>query len=93
MNTQYLLCRWDSTKLLYCDLLSVFENEILPIYNSSHIQYVIYYFVSFKPSLAEKFSDWLWNKCCDVSSPSTIRQAAAGYLASFLGRAPFILIK
>lgn len=83
--------RWNDTKLLYHDLLSVFENEILPTYNSSHIQYVIYYFISFKTTLAENFSNWLWKKCCDVSSSSTIRQAAAGYLASFLCRAPFII--
>ncbi|XP_027843438.1 RNA polymerase I-specific transcription initiation factor RRN3-like isoform X1 [Aphis gossypii] len=82
---------WNDTKLLYHDLLSVFESEILPTYNSSHIQYVIYYFISFKTTLAENFSNWLWKKCCDVSSSSTIRQAAAGYLASFLCRAPFIL--
>ncbi|XP_022170492.1 RNA polymerase I-specific transcription initiation factor RRN3-like isoform X1 [Myzus persicae] len=81
---------WNDTKLLYHDLLSVFESEILPTYNSSHIQYVIYYFLSFKTTLAENFSNWLWKKCCDVSSSSTIRQAAAGYLASFLCRAPFI---
>lgn len=82
---------WDSTKLFYHDLLSIFESEILPTYNSSHIQYVIYYFLSFKTTLAENFSNWLLKKCCDVSSPSTLRQAAAGYLASFLCRAPFII--
>jgi len=81
---------WDSTKLFYHDLLSIFESEILPTYNSSHIQYVIYYFLSFKITLAENFSNWLLKKCCDISSPSTLRQAAAGYLASFLCRAPFI---
>ncbi|XP_050531899.1 RNA polymerase I-specific transcription initiation factor RRN3-like [Daktulosphaira vitifoliae] len=83
---------WDNTKLLYQDLLSVFESEILPTYASSHVQYIIYYFLSFKFILAEKFSCWLWKKCCDVSAPSTIRQAAAGYLASFMSRAPFISI-
>lgn len=86
----YICFRWDNTKLLYHDLLSIFENEILPTYNSSHIQYVIYYFLSFKMTLAENFSNWLWKKCCDVSSPSTLRQAAAGYLASFLCRATFV---
>ncbi|VVC30426.1 RNA polymerase I specific transcription initiation factor RRN3 [Cinara cedri] len=81
---------WDNTKSLYHDLLSVFENEILPTYNSCYIQYVIYYFLSFKMTLADNFSNWLWKKCCDVSSPITLRQAAAGYLASFLCRAPFV---
>lgn len=71
-------------------MLIVFENDILPIYNTSHIQYLIYYFLSFKPTLAENFRNWLWKKCCDVSSPSTIRQAAAGYLASFVCRSPFL---
>lgn len=71
-------------------MLTVFENEILPIYNTNHVQYVIYYLLSFKPSLAENYSNWLWKKCSDVSSPSTIRQAAAGYLASFLCRSPFV---
>ncbi|XP_050436461.1 RNA polymerase I-specific transcription initiation factor RRN3-like [Adelges cooleyi] len=83
---------WDSARLLFQDLLAVFESEILPTYASSHIQYVIYYFVSFKPALAEKFSIYLWKKCCDVTAPSTLRQAAAGYLASFLSRAPFVSI-
>jgi RNA polymerase I-specific transcription initiation factor RRN3 len=81
---------WQNTKSMYHDLLSVFENEILPTYNSSHIQYIMYYFLSFKTTLAENFSTWLWKKCCDVSSPSTLRQAAVGYLASLLCRAPFI---
>lgn len=82
--------RWVNTKLLYHDILSVFEKEILPTYNSSHIQYMIYYFLSFKMNLAENFCNWLWNICCNVSSPSTLRQASAGYLASFLCRAPFV---
>ncbi|VVC30424.1 Hypothetical protein CINCED_3A002920 [Cinara cedri] len=81
---------WGNTKLLYHDLLGIFENEILPTYNSSHVQYIIYYLLSFKMTLAENFSNWLWKKCCDVSSPITLRQAAAGYLASFLCRAPFV---
>lgn len=71
-------------------MLTVFENDILPIYNTSHVQYVIYYFLSFKPALAENFKNWLWKKCCDVSSLSTLRQAAAGYLASFVCRSPFL---
>ncbi|XP_050436123.1 RNA polymerase I-specific transcription initiation factor RRN3-like isoform X2 [Adelges cooleyi] len=83
---------WDNTKSLYQDLLAVFESEILPTYASSHIQYIVYYFVSFKATLSEKFSNYLWKKCCDMSAPSTLRQAAAGYLASFLSRAPFVSI-
>jgi len=92
-NCIYVLFRWDNTKSLYHDLLSIFESEILPTYLCSHIQYVIYYFLSFKTTLAENFSNWLLKKCCDVSSSSTLRQAAAGYLASFLCRAPFITNK
>lgn len=71
-------------------MVTIFENEILPTFNTSHIQYVIYYLLSFKPTLAENFCNWLWKKCCDESSPSTLRQAAAGYLASFVCRSPFI---
>lgn len=41
-------------------------------------------------ALAEAFLDHLWKVLQSVSQPAVLRQAAAGYMGSFLARAKFI---
>lgn len=41
-------------------------------------------------ALAEAFLDHLWKILQSPSQPAVLRQAAAGYLGSFLARAKFI---
>lgn len=41
-------------------------------------------------ALAEAFLDHLWKILQNPSQPAVLRQAAAGYLGSFMARAKFI---
>ncbi|XP_076000053.1 RNA polymerase I-specific transcription initiation factor RRN3 [Genypterus blacodes] len=80
----------EKTKDLYRDLLNVFDKFILPTHASCHVQYIMFYLCSFKLALAEAFLDHLWKILQCPSQPAVLRQAAAGYLGSFLARAKFI---
>ncbi|KAM9744951.1 LOW QUALITY PROTEIN: RNA polymerase I-specific transcription initiation factor RRN3 [Menidia menidia] len=80
----------ETTKELYRDLLSVFDKLILPTHASSHVQYTLFYLCSFRLALAEAFLDHLWKVLQNPSQPAVLRQAAAGYLGSFLARANFL---
>nr|XP_046270481.1 RNA polymerase I-specific transcription initiation factor RRN3 [Scatophagus argus] len=80
----------ERTKELYRDLLSVFDKLILPTHASCHVQYSLFYLCSFRLALAEAFLDHLWKTLQNPSQPAVLRQAAAGYLGSFLARAKFI---
>ncbi|KAM4716570.1 RNA polymerase I-specific transcription initiation factor RRN3 isoform 2-T2 [Anableps anableps] len=80
----------ERTKELYKDLLSVFDKLILPTHASCHVQYTLFYLCSFKLALAEAFLDHLWKILQNPAQPAVLRQAAAGYLGSFLARAKFI---
>ncbi|XP_072224911.1 RNA polymerase I-specific transcription initiation factor RRN3 [Leuresthes tenuis] len=80
----------ERTKELYKDLLNVFDKLILPTHASSHVQYTMFYLCSFKLALAEAYLDHLWKILQNPSQPAVLRQAAAGYLGSFLARAKFI---
>lgn len=80
----------ERTKDLYRDLLSVFDKLILPTHASCHVQYTLFYLCSFRVALAEAFLDHLWKILQSPSQPAVLRQAAAGYLGSFLARAKFI---
>uniref|UniRef100_A0A667YCW2 RRN3 homolog, RNA polymerase I transcription factor n=1 Tax=Myripristis murdjan TaxID=586833 RepID=A0A667YCW2_9TELE len=79
----------ERTKELYRDLLSVFDKLILPTHASSHVQYTVFYLCSFR-QVTEAFLDHLWKILQSPSQPAVLRQAAAGYMGSFLARAKFI---
>lgn len=81
---------WERTKSLYVDLTSVFEQVILPTHASYHVQFLIFYFISFKKSLAYSFLNLLWRKVVNISMAPVIRQVSASYIASLLSRAKFI---
>uniref|UniRef100_G3NKD5 RRN3 homolog, RNA polymerase I transcription factor n=1 Tax=Gasterosteus aculeatus aculeatus TaxID=481459 RepID=G3NKD5_GASAC len=80
----------EKTKDLYRDLLSVFDKLILPTHASYHVQYTLFYLCSFRMGFAEAFLDHLWKILQSPSQPAVLRQAAAGYLGSFLARAKFV---
>ncbi|XP_041813280.1 RNA polymerase I-specific transcription initiation factor RRN3 [Chelmon rostratus] len=80
----------ERTKELYRDLMSAFDKLILPTHASCHVQYTLFYLCSFRLALAEAFLDHLWKILQSPSQPAVLRQAAAGYLGSFLARAKFI---
>ncbi|XP_074511145.1 RNA polymerase I-specific transcription initiation factor RRN3 [Sebastes fasciatus] len=80
----------ERTKDLYRELLSVFDKLILPTHASCHVQYTLFYLCSFRVALAEALLDHLWKILQSPAQPAVLRQAAAGYLGSFLARAKFI---
>ncbi|XP_007568372.1 RNA polymerase I-specific transcription initiation factor RRN3-like [Poecilia formosa] len=80
----------ERTKELYKDLLSVFDKLILPTHASGHVQYTLFYLCSFKLALAEAFLDHLWKVLQNPTQPAILRQAAAGYMGSFMARAKFV---
>uniref|UniRef100_A0A3Q3WJR7 Uncharacterized protein n=1 Tax=Mola mola TaxID=94237 RepID=A0A3Q3WJR7_MOLML len=76
----------ERTKELYRDLLSVFDKLILPTHASCHVQYILFYLCSFKLGNDSRKMSSLQNP----SQPAVLRQAASGYLGSFLARAKFV---
>ncbi|CAJ1075368.1 RNA polymerase I-specific transcription initiation factor RRN3 isoform X1 [Xyrichtys novacula] len=80
----------ESIRELYKDLLNVFDKVILPTHSSCHVQYILFYLCSFRLTLAEAFLDHLWKILRSPSQAAVLRQAAAGYMGSFLGRAKFV---
>uniref|UniRef100_A0A3Q3W7M9 Uncharacterized protein n=1 Tax=Mola mola TaxID=94237 RepID=A0A3Q3W7M9_MOLML len=76
----------ERTKELYRDLLSVFDKLILPTHASCHVQYILFYLCSFKLVSTSHTAPLLQNP----SQPAVLRQAASGYLGSFLARAKFV---
>ncbi|XP_063071035.1 RNA polymerase I-specific transcription initiation factor RRN3 [Engraulis encrasicolus] len=80
----------ERTKALYRDLLGVFDKLILPTHASYHVQYCVFYLSSLRLGLAEAFLDHLWKLLQSPSQPPILRQAAAGYIGSFLARAKFL---
>ncbi|XP_039950355.1 RNA polymerase I-specific transcription initiation factor RRN3 [Bactrocera tryoni] len=71
-------------------LLTAFDNVILPSHNTHHVQFLLFYHSSFKNTIAEAFLQSLWDKIKNPNVSAVIRQAAVGYIASFLARAKFL---
>ncbi|XP_026991720.1 RNA polymerase I-specific transcription initiation factor RRN3 [Tachysurus fulvidraco] len=82
----------ERVKLLYRDLVCVFDKLVLPTHASCHVQFCMFYLCSFRLGLAEAFLDHLWKVLQSPSQPAVLRQAAAAYMGSFLARAKFIPI-
>lgn len=80
----------EKTKALYRDLMILFDKLLLPTHASCHVQYCIFYLSSFRLALAEAFLDHLWKQLQNPTMASVLRQAAAGYMGSFLARARFL---
>uniref|UniRef100_A0A8D0CJ37 RRN3 homolog, RNA polymerase I transcription factor n=1 Tax=Scleropages formosus TaxID=113540 RepID=A0A8D0CJ37_SCLFO len=78
------------TKELYRDLVCVFDKLLLPTHACCHVQYALFYLCSFRVGLAEAFLEHLWKLLQSPSQPAILRQAAAGYIGSFLARAKFV---
>ncbi|KAA0705557.1 RNA polymerase I-specific transcription initiation factor RRN3 [Triplophysa tibetana] len=80
----------EKTKALYKDLLCVFDKVVLPTHASCHVQFLVFYLCSFRLGFAEAFLDHLWKQFQSPSQPPVLRQAAAGYMGSFMARAKFL---
>ncbi|KAK2829688.1 hypothetical protein Q7C36_017678 [Tachysurus vachellii] len=82
----------ERVKVLYRDLVCVFDKLVLPTHASCHVQFCMFYLCSFRLGLAEAFLDHLWKVLQSPSQPAVLRQAAAAYMGSFLARAKFVPI-
>uniref|UniRef100_A0A8B9RD79 RRN3 homolog, RNA polymerase I transcription factor n=1 Tax=Astyanax mexicanus TaxID=7994 RepID=A0A8B9RD79_ASTMX len=82
----------EMAKGVYRDLVCIFDKLMLPTHASCHVQYCMFYLCSFRLGLAEAFLDHLWKLLQSPSQPPVLRQAAAGYMGSFLARAKFLPI-
>lgn len=81
---------WDKAKPLFQDLIKIFDEVILLTHASNHVQFLLFFFLSFKPALGQFFIQMLWKKVSDVNIPPIIRQAAVCYMASFMARAMYL---
>lgn len=67
-------------------LLSIFESEILPTFNSSCVQFAFFYLINLKEEYLNAFMDFLWKKFLNVSTPLALRILAVGYISGVLAR-------
>ncbi|XP_065670664.1 RNA polymerase I-specific transcription initiation factor RRN3 [Hydra vulgaris] len=81
---------FDTANELSKDLLLVFENVILKTQQSSHVQFIIFYFASLNKHFYEEFLDCCWTILKNPNKAVIIRQASVSYIASFLARAKFV---
>lgn len=81
---------WENTKTLYQDMIKVFDQVILPTYNTHHVQYIMFVICCFKTAVTEGFLNYLWKKVCTPNVPVIIRQSAVFYIASLIARATFV---
>lgn len=73
--------------------MNIFENLILPTYNSHHIQFSIFYYCSLKPAILKTFIDCCWTKLNNFNETPLIRRTAVCYIASFMCQAKFVTKK
>ncbi|KAK3586143.1 hypothetical protein CHS0354_033267 [Potamilus streckersoni] len=81
---------WETTKLLYREMLMIFERIILPTYASCHVQFIMFYLCSIKESICEGFLDYLWKKVQDPNTAAIFRQVTVAYMGSLLARGKFV---
>ncbi|XP_072036976.1 RNA polymerase I-specific transcription initiation factor RRN3-like [Amphiura filiformis] len=82
----------EEAKVLHRHMLLVFEKVLLRTHGSSHVQFLFYYFCSFRQAIVDAFLEHLWKKFVNPNTPAVIRQVASSYIASFIARADFIPI-
>ncbi|XP_030840005.1 RNA polymerase I-specific transcription initiation factor RRN3 [Strongylocentrotus purpuratus] len=81
---------FEETKVLHRYLLQVFESVLLPTHASSHVQFLFFYFCSFRQGIVDSFVDALWRRFINPNTPAVVRQTTASYMASFVARANYL---
>ncbi|CAF1203005.1 unnamed protein product [Adineta steineri] len=84
---------YEQTKLLFKDLLNIFNKLFLPTHDSSHVQFLIFYICSFHTNFSDEFMNNCWKIFVSPTVSMTFRQAAICYLCSLMARANYISIK
>lgn len=67
-------------------LITHFENIILPTYRSRHPQFLIFHFAQTSPVTVDRFVTSCIQILNDKTLPAVLRQASAAYLSGFVGR-------
>lgn len=75
---------------VFSSLLRVFERSILRTHNSRFLQFLLFYYCSFKHVYAETFLKYLMTTGFEVQTSNVERQNSALYIASFVARASFL---
>lgn len=78
---------------VYQDMLKVFDEVILPTYNTHHVQFVMFVICCFKSTLTEAFLNYLWKKACLLNEPAVLRQTAVSYIGSLIARGAFVTMQ
>lgn len=80
-----------AARSMFDTLLGHFQNIILPTYRSRHTQFLLFHFAQKSDILVDSFA----GECVDLAfksgRPAVLKQAAAGYLASFVSRGASVL--
>ncbi|XP_022092511.1 RNA polymerase I-specific transcription initiation factor RRN3-like isoform X1 [Acanthaster planci] len=80
----------EEARLLHKHLLQVFDKVILPTHASSHVQFLLFYFCSFRQAIIDAFLEFLWKRFTNPNTPAVLRQSSASYIASFVSRADYL---
>ncbi|CAL8073961.1 unnamed protein product [Orchesella dallaii] len=70
----------------FTSLLSIFESEILPTFNTNCVQFCFFELINLKEEFLHGFLNFLWKKFLNVNTPTVIRVQTAGYIAGVLAR-------
>ncbi|CAG9773105.1 unnamed protein product [Ceutorhynchus assimilis] len=81
---------WEKTKILYHNLITIFDKVILPTYSSHHVQFVMFALCALKSTVTEAFLNYLWKKVSNPNIAIVLRQAAVTYIASLVARGSFV---
>ncbi|KAL1450510.1 hypothetical protein WDU94_002866, partial [Cyamophila willieti] len=84
---------WDRTRVLFNELLSLFESIILPTHGLTHVPFLIFYFCSFRLNVAENFVEFLWKKITNRKIYNIFRQSCCLYVSSLLIHGHFIPVR
>lgn len=67
-------------------LLSIFEAEVLPIFNCNCVQFIFFYLINLKEEYLNAFLEFLWKKFLNINTPLVLRILCVGYIAGVLAR-------
>uniref|UniRef100_A0A8D8LKQ9 RNA polymerase I-specific transcription initiation factor RRN3 n=1 Tax=Cacopsylla melanoneura TaxID=428564 RepID=A0A8D8LKQ9_9HEMI len=84
---------WDRTRVLFNELLAVFESTILPTHGLTHVPFLVFYFCSFRLNVAENFVEFLWKKITNRKVYNIFRSSCCLYVSSLLIHGHFIPVR
>lgn len=84
---------YEQSKVLFRDLLTIFNKILLPTHDSSHVQFLLFHICSFHTDFSDEFMNNCWKTFISLSVSMTFRQASICYLCSLIARAKYINIR